>query len=129
MSNSHSVLLQRALAADAIVSAATAALMIAGAGWLAEFLSLPADLLRLAGLLLLPYIACVAYTLKRPSRAGVFAIIGINVAWAAACVLLLASGWVAPNAFGVAFVIVQAVAVLLFAELQYIGLKRPVAAA
>lgn len=129
MSNLHSALLQRALAADAIVSAATAALMIAGAGWLAEFLSLPASLLRFAGLLLLPYIAFVAYTLKRSSRAGVFAIIGINVAWAAACVLLLASGWVAPNAFGVAFVIVQAVAVLLFAELQYVGLKRPVAAA
>lgn len=129
MSKVHSVLLQRALAADAIVSAATAALMIAGGERLAEFLSLPASLLRFAGLLLLPYIAFVAYALKRSSRASVFVIIGANVAWAAACALLLASGSVAPNAFGVAFVIVQAVAVLLFAELQYVGLKRPVATA
>jgi hypothetical protein len=129
VSNRFSAFLVRALLADAIVSAVVAALMIAGAAWLAEWLRLPASLLRVAGFVLVPYVAVVLYASKRPSRTSVLAIIGCNVAWAAACVLLLASGWITPNAFGVAFVLAQAITVVVFAELQYVGLRRPVAAA
>lgn len=128
MSNPASVLLRRALAADAIVSAATGLAMLFGAAPLAELLRLPEGLLRFGGLALLPYVAFVAYAVKHPSRAAVWTIIGCNVAWAAGCALLLVSGWIAPNALGVAFVVVQAAAVLLFAELQVMGLRRPVAA-
>lgn len=38
--------------------------------------------------------------------------------------LLLIGNWVAPTMLGYAFVIGQAAAVALFAELQYVGLKR-----
>lgn len=48
----------------------------------------------------------------------------LNVLWAADCLILLASGWVAPTGLGIAFVLVQAVTVLAFADLQYLGLRR-----
>jgi len=38
--------------------------------------------------------------------------------------LLLLSGWGQPSTLGVAFVIAQAVAVGIFAELQFIGQRR-----
>jgi hypothetical protein len=54
-------------------------------------------------------------------------IIGIvvigNIGWAIACIGLLISDIVSPNGFGVAFVIVQAIAVLVFAAMEYSGLK------
>jgi hypothetical protein len=119
--------LRYALIADAAVSGATGLLMIAGAGLLADFLNLPFALLREAGLVLVPYVAFVAYvgTRERISRAAVWAVIAANLLWAAASALLLLSGWIAPNLLGTLFVVVQAVAVALFAELQFMGLRRP----
>jgi hypothetical protein len=55
-----SPLLRQALLADAVTTAACAALMIAGAGFLEGLLGLPATLLRGAGLLLIPFVAYVA---------------------------------------------------------------------
>jgi hypothetical protein len=52
-----------------------------------------------------------------------------NVLWAAASVLVLLSGWVAPNALGVAFVLAQAAVVGLFGQLQAMALRQPLAAA
>lgn len=127
MSHANSnTFLRNALLADAIVSGATGLIMIAGASILADFLNLPFALLREAGFLLIPYVAFVAYVGTRAtiSRSAVWAVIVANVLWAAASVLLLLSGWVAPNLLGTAFVIVQAVAVALFGELQFIGLRR-----
>jgi hypothetical protein len=43
--------------------------------------------------------------------------------------VLLVSGSVTPNALGIAFVIVQAVVVAAFAELQFIGLRQHLKAA
>ncbi len=55
--------------------------------------------------------------------------IGANAVWAADCVILLVSGWVAPTGLGYGFVIAQALVVALLAELQYFGLRRNAAAA
>jgi hypothetical protein len=117
--------LRLTLLADAAVCAATGALMVAGAGPLADLLDLPADVLRGAGLLLVPYVAYLAVLLRRDRipAAGVRAAIATNLAWAIGCVALLFSGQVAPNALGVAFVLVQVAAVLVFAELQLAGLR------
>jgi len=51
-------------------------------------------------------------------------VILINALWVAASIVLLLSGWVAPNALGTVFVIVQALAVAVFADLQYLGVRR-----
>jgi hypothetical protein len=41
-----------------------------------------------------------------------------------ASIELRLSGWVAPNALGVVFVVVQALAVAVFADIQYLGVRR-----
>jgi hypothetical protein len=44
--------------------------------------------------------------------------------WVAGSVLLLVSGRFEPNALGFAFVLGQAAAVAVFAEMQYVGLRK-----
>ena len=118
--------LRYALLADAIASGATALLTIAGADALTALLGLPVVLMREAGLLLVPYVALVAFVGTRAAiaRPAVRVIIGINVLWVLASAGLLVGGFVAPTALGYAFVIAQAAAVAVFAELQVIGLRR-----
>ncbi len=121
-----STLLKRALQADAVASAASGLLMAAGAGVLDGVTGLPTDLLRYAGLVLLPYAALVGWMGFKASlpRWLVWTVILGNFAWAAESVLLVFSAWVAPTAYGIAFVLAQAFVVALFAELQFFGLKR-----
>ena len=122
--------LRFALLADAIMSGVTGLLMIAGADLLTGLLGLPVALMREAGLLLVPYVALVAFvgTRQNISHGAVKAIIALNIAWVAASIGLLMSGTVAPTVLGNAFVIFQAVVVGVFAELQFIGLRRERAA-
>jgi hypothetical protein len=77
-------------------------------------------------LILLPYAAGVAYlgTCESLSRGAVWAVIVLNAVWVLDSVLLLLSGRVAPTMLGTAFVLAQALVVLLFAEAQYLGLRR-----
>jgi hypothetical protein len=118
--------LRYALLADAVASGATGLLMIAGAGLLEGLLGLPTALMREAGLVLVPYVAFVAYvgTREAISRPAVQAIIAMNVLWVVGSVLVLVGGFVSPTVLGYAFVIAQAVVVGVFAELQFIGLRR-----
>jgi hypothetical protein len=118
--------LRNALLVDAAASGATAILLAAGAGLLDGLLGLPVALMRGAGLVLIPYVAFVAWigTRARIERAPVWAIIAANALWAIASAGLLVSGWVAPTLLGYTFVIAQAVVVALLGELQYVGLKR-----
>ena len=132
MSTIHpSPFLRKALLLDAAASGATALLLIAGAGLLDGLLGLPVALMREAGLILVPFVAFVAWvgTREQVSRGAVWAIIAANALWVVASVGLLVSGWVAPTVLGYAFVIAQAAVVALFGELQYAGLKRPLATA
>jgi hypothetical protein len=118
--------LQRALLADALISGATGLLMFLGAGFLTGLLALPEPLLRYAGLALLPFAAFVAFvaTRERLNRMLVWDVIILNALWTIGSIVLLVSGWVAPNMLGAAFVIFQAVVVGVFAELQFIGVRR-----
>ncbi|MDP2744931.1 hypothetical protein [Pseudomonas sp.] len=121
-----SLLLRRALLADGLVGVATAAQLLLLADWLSGLLALPRELLLGAALVLLPLAAFLLWLSRRESmaRAAVYTVIGLNALWVVHSVLLLLSGWVTPNLLGYAFVIVQAVAVLVFIELELIGLKR-----
>ena len=118
--------LRNVLLADALVSGATGALMALAAGVLEPILQVPATLLRLAGLALLPYAAFVAMLARREALPGgaVWAVVACNAIWAIDCVALLFTGWIDPTLLGVAFILVQAVVVAAFAELQVIGLRR-----
>lgn len=127
MQYAHSTnFLRYALLADAVASGATGLLLIAGAGLLEGFLGLPVALMREAGLVLVPYVAFVAWvgTRETISRPAVQAVIALNVLWVLGSAGLLVSGWVVPTLLGYAFVIAQAIVVGVFAELQFIGLRR-----
>jgi hypothetical protein len=117
--------LRLALFADAVASGATGLLLIAGAGFLESWLGLPVSLMRESGLVLIPYVAFVAWLTTRRATAvwNVEAVILCNAAWTLASVGLLFSGYVAPTLLGTAFVVAQAAAVALFGLLQYAGLR------
>ncbi len=124
-------LLRLALIADAVASGATGLLLLVGAGFLAGILGLPQELLRYAGLVLVPFVAFVAFVGTRAeiSRPAAALIVVVNAAWVVGSIALLLSGWVAPTVLGYAFVLAVAVAVAVLAELQWIGLRREAAGA
>lgn len=118
--------LRRVLALDAVASGAMGLGLAVFAPLLTAWLGLPVDLLRESGLILLPWAAFVGFLASRrePSRIAVWSVIAINALWVIDSIALLVSGWVEPTALGVAFVIAQAVTVGVFAELQFVGLRR-----
>ncbi len=121
-----SPLLRRVLLADAVVTGLTGLGLALGSGLLAPVFGLPPTLLLYVGLSLLPFAALVAVvgTRQYSSRPAVGAVIVYNVLWALDSVVLLLTPWVEPTGLGVAFVLAQAVVVAVFAELQYLGLRR-----
>ncbi|MBM6594612.1 hypothetical protein [Microvirga pudoricolor] len=126
-----STLLRQALVADATTTAACGAFMLVGASLLSAVLGLPAPLLAIAGAVLIPYAIFVGYLGVKPeaSRMWVWAVIGANLLWTADSALLLLSGWIEPTRAGTAFVVAQAAVTFLYADLQYLGLRRSRAAA
>jgi hypothetical protein len=118
--------LSRALIADAVFSGVSAVGLTLGAGVLAPFLNLPEALLRETGLFLIAYTALVGWLGTRQSvlRALVLFVVAGNVAWTLASIALLFSGAVNPNLLGEIVVVAQAIATGVFAELQYIGLRK-----
>jgi hypothetical protein len=121
-----SMLLRRALQADAIFSGVSALLLTFGAGALAPLTNLPETLLREAGLFLIAYTALVGWLGTRQSMVKPLAgiVIAGNAVWTLASIALLFSGAVTPNLLGEAAVVMQAIVVGVLAELQYIGLRR-----
>ncbi|MBR1234744.1 hypothetical protein [Bradyrhizobium sp. AUGA SZCCT0182] len=118
--------LSRALLADAVFSGVAAVALTLGAGVLAPFLNLPEALLRESGLFLIAYTALVGWLGTRQSvlKALVLLVIVGNAAWTLGSIALLFSGAVSPNLLGILFVVAQAIATGVFAELQYIGLRK-----
>lgn len=120
------VFLRRVLLADAVSGLAMGMLLVLGAGTLEPLFGLPAGLLREAGLVLLPIAAFVAYVGMRRtlSRRMVWAVIICNALWVADSFVLLLSGWVTPTLLGQVFIAGQALAVAVFAELEFFGVRR-----
>ena len=121
-----SSLLSRALLADAVFSGVSAVGLALGAGVLAPLLTLPEVLLRETGLFLIAYAALVGWLGTRQSvlKALVLFVIVGNAAWTLGSIALLFSGAVTPNPLGQIFVVAQAIATGVFAELQYVGLRK-----
>lgn len=123
--------LRRVLLADAAASGGCGLLMLFGATQVSAFTALPTTLLTAAGAICLAFAVFVAVVARRPalSRAAVWFVVGVNVLYVLECVGLLLSGWISPNAFGTAFILMQAVVVGVLAELQIVGLRRSARAA
>lgn len=118
--------LKKVLIADAAISAAAAIAMMAGSAFLPALLGLPSELLLWAGVALIPFVAGLFLVLRQPqvARGAVVAIIAINIAWVLASLVVAFGPVFAPTLLGKVFVVAQAAAVALFAELQIIGLRR-----
>jgi len=118
--------LRRALIADAVFSGVAALGFTFGAGAFAPLFNLPEMFLREVGLFLIVYAAFVGWLGTRQSmmKALVLIVMTGNAAWTLGSIALLFSGAVSPNLFGMAMVVAQAIATGVFAELQYIGLRK-----
>lgn len=118
--------LRRILFADGVVCFGSGLVLAAGATLLASAFGLPEQLLRVAGLILVPYGLFVAYIARREPlmRVAVWTIIIINVLWVLESLGLLMSGWVNPTVLGTGFVLVQALVGGIFAVLEFVGIRR-----
>ena len=119
-------LLRFALKLDAVASGALGLLAAAAAPMLEGLLGVPTALLLPLGLALVAYAAAVWFTGSRPrvSRTAAWAIVGLNVLWTIDSLALALAGWLPLTGLGVAVMLGQAVAVGVFADLQFLGLRR-----
>lgn len=126
-----STFLRRALLADAIFSGVAALGFTFGASAFARLFNLPDMLLLEAGLFLIAYTGLVGWLASRASVAGALVLLVVigNAAWTVGSIALLLSGAVSPNLAGELMVVAQAIATGVFAELQYVGLRRSASAA
>jgi hypothetical protein len=118
--------LRAILTLDVVTCVATGTLMAVGSARLSSLTLIPANVLWIAGMILFPiavFIAVVAARLPR-SLTGVWLVIGSNAGWVIGSLALLVDGGFSPNAFGAAFIVVQAVAVAILAELEFMGLRQ-----
>ena len=116
--------LRRVLALDSASCAIMGLAMGLGSAGLAPLLGLPEDLVRTAGLLLLPLACFIGWLASRPAPPAllVWLVIVGNLGWTAESFALL--GQQSPTPLGTAFVAAQAIAVLGLAALEYAGLRR-----
>jgi hypothetical protein len=117
--------LRRVLLVDAATCVATGAVMTVGSNLVAGLTQIPAGLLMSAGLSLFPIAAFIAIVAMRPATwpLGVWLIVLGNVVWVAGSLGLLLADSIAPNGLGYAFLIVQAMAVAVLAELEVMGVR------
>ena len=119
-------LLRSALALDAAVTGLNGAAYVIAAGPIGDLLGLDAALLRGVGAGLVAFALVVALAARQavPARGLVTAIIVLNACWAAASVVAAVAGWGTPETAGTVWIVLQALVVAAFAELQLAGVRR-----
>jgi hypothetical protein len=119
-------LLRLALKLDAVVTGANGAAYLIAAGPLGDLFGLSPALLRGAGAFLLAFAAVVWLVATRPSipRPAAYAIVAANAVWAIDSVVAAIAGWGSPETVGTVWMVMQAIVVAGFAELQLTGLRR-----
>lgn len=116
--------LRVALIADALACAALVVLQMSLPELLASHLQLPAMLLTGSGVFLAAYVGLliVLANSKSVRKAMVGLVVAGNVAWAVGCLAL--ASFPGPNRLGIAYLVAQAVFVLVIARIEWLGLKR-----
>jgi hypothetical protein len=119
-------LLRRSLLLDAAASGALGVLLAAGGAVLDDPLGIPTAILVPVGAFLAVYAAALWFLGSRPrvSRPAVRVVVAGNLLWVAASVVAAVTGWASPTTAGTVLVLLQAAAVVVFAELQVSGLRR-----
>jgi hypothetical protein len=118
--------LRRVLAFDALSGAGTGVLQLGLTGLLSQWLGLSEALLQGSGIAIFAFVALAGWLAMQtqPPRAALATIVVGNFAWVVGCVALAFGGAPGVTGIGVAYLLFQAVVVLVFAELQWMGLRR-----
>jgi hypothetical protein len=118
--------LRRVLWLDAATGVGTGLLHVLLAAQLAPLLGLSEELLVVSGWALFGYVALIAFTATRRviPHTLVWLLIAANGMWVLGCLALLFGGLATPTLLGQVFIAVQAVAVGLLMELQWLGLRK-----
>ncbi len=111
-------MLRPALILDAAVTGVNGVAYLAAAGPLEDLLGLPASWLRTAGVVLVAFALFVALVARRPSAGAVSAIVAVNIAWVLGSLVFAIAGWGSPETVGTVWIVLQAIVVAGFAELQ-----------
>ncbi len=121
-----SPLLRQALLLDAVITGALTIVQLAAVHLLSNALALPKALLLSSGIFLTAYVLLLLVMQRavRLPKPLVLLVIAGNVGWAFGCLAILLTDSVVPTVLGVMYVCLQAGAVLLFASLEYAGLRR-----
>jgi hypothetical protein len=112
---------------DAAATAGTAVLMIAARGVLYPYFGLSSPLLLdLTAAVFLVYAAIIALAAKAPTiaRATLMTIVGANVAYVLASMVLLVTYWASMHAVGRTLMVIVAVVVEAFAMLQFAAARK-----
>ena len=119
-------ILRLVLRLDALVTGANGAVYLAAASVIDSSLGLSSTLLRPTGGFLLVFGAGVWYlsTGATISKPAVRALVAANAGWAAASLLVVATGTFSPTTAGSVWIAFQAAAVALFATVQVLALRR-----
>lgn len=100
--------------------------MAAGGSLLGPVFGSPSNVVHAAGAFVIAMAGFLAFLSSRESlsRPGVWAVVGVNSGWVAAGVVVPAAGLWSTTVLGVLFILGGAVTVAVFAQLQYVGLRR-----
>ena len=119
-------LLRRALRLDAAASGALGVVSLAAAPALVDLLGPPAPVLVGVGAFLVVFAAGLLVLAARPvvPRPAAWTVVLGNAAWVAGSVVATVVAGSSLTGLGVAVVLAQAAAVAVFADLQWLGLRR-----
>ncbi|MGC0420568.1 hypothetical protein [Embleya sp. AB8] len=119
-------LLRVALRLDAIATGAVGLAALVGCTAFDAALGLPTAFLVGLGAFLVLYALGVWQIARRttPHRTAVRAVIGLNLLWFADSLVMAIAGWLDPTGLGTTLIVLQAIVVLAFADLQLFGLRR-----
>ena len=107
-----------ALLLDAVISSATGVAYLVAAEPIGDLLGLSAGLLRALGAFFVAYGIAVWLVSRRPSGPAVAAVVAGNALWVLASLVFAIAGWEDPTTAGTVWIVLQAVIVAGFAELQ-----------
>lgn len=116
--------LRQALLLDAGASGLMGIVMAAAPSFVGRLLNLPSGFVLGIGLFFVVFAATLLVLRRYPLPALIWLVILGNAAWGVASIAVLFTDLLAPNMLGVAVIVFQAVAVLVFAELEYLGQRR-----
>jgi hypothetical protein len=119
-------LLRFALRLDAAASAGLGLVILALSGRLDEWLGTPSAFTLSVGAFLLVWASALGMLSLRPqiAAAAVWTVIGLNVVWIAASLAVAFGGAFDLTGWGMALLALQAAPVLLFIDLEYLGLRK-----